>query len=612
MATASMHRSLFSSLFTMASFLNRGRKPAPEQPAAASEAEKPAYMRRREQQPGGGGGGGGGGGPGGGGATDSPITPRMRERAAAAKAKLENKFGQMKRGFVQRKQRSRELERRMDELQLPEHEKQQQRDKLKKAEAKVIIDSATHTTTRHFHMLRIIGKGAFGQVRLVQKKDTGEIYALKTMVKSAMMEKKQAGHVRSERNVLAMNAEAGGSSSSSSSSASSAAASARAAEAGAGSRITKLHYSFQDAHNLYLILEFLPGGDLMGMLMKEDIFTEEATRFYCAEAMMAIAAVHALGYIHRDLKPDNLLLDHNGHLKLTDLGLCKKVDAGTGTCNDSIRGDLAAAAAAKGGVKKGARLASKPAHRERHLAYSTVGTPDYIAPEVLAQRGYGKSCDWWSLGVIIFECLAGYPPFYADTPSQTCRRIVHWESVFRVPDDMKLRVGRNAEDFVRRMVCNAPDRLGSAGGVAEIQAHRWFTHAVPRCKKGRSGGGAPVDWARLHELPAPFPPPCGGRRWDRVMADLKTLRPPGEGGGRAGGGGRSKFDSLIREITTKFDSFPDEPLPGPGPKGAGGAGGGSPHGRPKQGDDANFIGYTYKPLRSPNVQMAKKSPHKAP
>ena len=211
---------------------------------------------------------------------------------------------------------------------------------------------------------------------IFSRQDTGEIFALKTMVKTAMLNKNQAAHVRSERNVLALSADGVD-----------------------DDWVTVLHYSFQDAHNLYLVMEFLPGGDLMGALMKEDIFTEEATRFYCAEAVLAVHAVHALGYIHRDLKPDNFLLDHHGHLKLTDLGLCTKVDAqidagavptastggggsGGGTlaaatataaaAPPSVSGTEAAAASASGGGSGGG---ASHGHRERHLAYSTVGTP---------------------------------------------------------------------------------------------------------------------------------------------------------------------------------------------------------------------------------------------
>lgn len=142
--------------------------------------------------------------------------------------------------------------------------------------------------------MKVIGKGAFGEVRLVQKKDTGKIYAMKTLLKSEMYKKDQLAHVKAERDVLA----------------------------GSDSPwVVSLYYSFQDAQYLYLIMEFLPGGDLMTMLIRWQLFTEDVTRFYMAECILAIETIHKLGFIHRDIKPDNILIDIRGHIKLSDFGL---------------------------------------------------------------------------------------------------------------------------------------------------------------------------------------------------------------------------------------------------------------------------------------------------
>ncbi|TDH72386.1 hypothetical protein CCR75_004459 [Bremia lactucae] len=518
------------------------------------------------------------------------ISSSTIEKAKATKAYLEQKYATMKREREESRERRNTLEKQMTEMRLTEHKKEQYRQELRSKELQSLRHQRKRLAVGDFQPLAVIGRGAFGEVRLVRKRDSGEIFALKSLEKSAMVLKNQVGHVKAERDILA------------------------SADQDNNWLVT-LHYSFQDDHRLYMVMEYLPGGDLMGLLIKEDTLNEATTRFYAAEMVLAIQAVHDLGYIHRDMKPDNVLLDAHGHLKLTDLGLCKKMDSRVDllpisqhALNPEQAAAAATAAVTKGGgggnSVDGSR--SKPFSRNRQVAFSTVGTPDYIAPEVLAQKGYGKECDWWSMGVILYECLVGYPPFYADEPVQTCRKIVNWRKSFGFPPEAIARLSPQCMDFVRLLICNAENRLGT-GSVEEIKRHAWFQG---------------IDWSTLRSMRAPYIPPGGGLQFDYVLKQLQINDPNKSG---------PQYQELVQQITSNFDEFtepcelPVPPLietPGTGlappatpinlmlcsssERGAGGIDTGEmppafgPDGKPVTFN--KFIGYTYK--RKATVRMA--------
>jgi len=393
-------------------------------------------------------------------------------RAKSAQLKLEHYYKVAVDSAIERNTRRVELERRLQsETMMSEERKNRQLHQLGKKESTFLRLRRTKLGLDDFRTVKVIGKGAFGEVRLVQKVDTGKIYAMKLLKKDDMLKKDQLAHVRAERDVLAESD---------------------------SPWVVQLFYSFQDTSHLYLIMEFLPGGDLMTMLIKYDTFSEDVTRFYLAECVLAIDAVHNLGFIHRDIKPDNILIDKDGHIKLSDFGL----STGFHKQHDSnYYQRLLENGASSNGALQSARnsvmvnsinltmtnkdqIATWKANR-RKLAYSTVGTPDYIAPEIFLQKGYGKECDWWSLGTIMFECLVGYPPFCSENTHETYQKIMQWQRYLAFPDDIHL--SREAEDLIRRLITSEDKRLN----VEQIKKHHFFYG---------------VDWDIIRRIDAPFVP----------------------------------------------------------------------------------------------------------
>ncbi|KAM5442098.1 Serine/threonine-protein kinase [Microsporum ferrugineum] len=349
---------------------------------------------------------------------------------------------------------------------------------MAKKEANFLRFIRTRETPANFQTIKIIGKGAFGEVKLVQRKTDGKIYALKSLIKTEMFKKDQLAHVRAERDILADSKD--------------------------NPWLVKLHASFQDKAYLYLLMEFLPGGDLMTMLIKYEIFSEDITRFYMAELVMAIEAVHKLGFLHRDIKPDNILLDRGGHIKLTDFGLStggkKQHDnsyyqallKNTSTSKDKNRNSGFFSDAINLTVSNRGQINTWRRSR-RAMAYSTVGTPDYIAPEIFNGQGYTYLCDWWSVGAIMFECLVGWPPFCAEQPTDTYRKIVYWREHLAFPEELVL--SRDSEHLIRSFLCDPENRIGQEGGqhggATQIKNHPFFRGVV---------------WEQLRRIRAPFEP----------------------------------------------------------------------------------------------------------
>lgn len=389
------------------------------------------------------------------------------EKAMAAKYYIELSYQDLFKTLHQRSERRRKLNAHMMERDLSEEEQERYRKRLHKKESEFMRLRRVRLSGDAFESIQVIGRGAFGEVRLVRLIATGDLYAMKKLRKADMIRKDQVTHVRSERDLLAD----------------------CSSSLSHNPWVVNLFFSFQDPEFLYLIMEYVPGGDMMTMLIKYDTFDENWTRFYIAQTVQAINSIHQLNYIHRDIKPDNLLLDKGGHIKLSDFGLCTGLQTNRLTqlykkLHDQSR-DLQQNDREHKTRKE--RMESWKKKR-RVLAYSTVGTPDYIAPEVFMQRGYSKECDWWSVGVIMFEMLIGYPPFCSESPQETYRKIMNFKETLRFPEEPV--ISEEAQDLIERLLDDQETRIG-ANSVEEIKNHPFFEG---------------IDWENLREIPAPVVP----------------------------------------------------------------------------------------------------------
>ncbi|XP_057781506.1 uncharacterized protein LOC130999850 [Salvia miltiorrhiza] len=444
---------------------------------------------------------------------DETPSNATKQKVAAAKQYIEKHYKEQMKSLEERRERRNVLERKLADAEVSEEEQNNLLKYLEKKETEYMRLQRHKMGADDFEPLTMIGKGAFGEVRVCREKSTGHVYAMKKLKKSEMLRRGQVEHVKAERNLLA--------------------------EVDSNC-IVKLYCSFQDEEYLYLIMEYLPGGDMMTLLMRKDTLTEDEARFYVGETVLAIESIHKHNYVHRDIKPDNLLLDRNGHMKLSDFGLCKPLD-----CSNIQEKDFTAGNNYSGTLQSDGRPAApKRTQQEqlqhwqrnrRMLAYSTVGTPDYIAPEVLLKKGYGMECDWWSLGAIMYEMLVGYPPFYSDEPMSTCRKIVNWRTHLKFPEEAK--ISPEAKDLICKLLCNVEKRLGTRG-ADEIKSHRWF--------KG-------IEWDKLYQMKAAFIPEVNGE------LDTQNFE---------------KFDESDNQVPSSAKSGPwRKMLPS---------------------KDVNFMGYTYK------------------
>lgn len=287
-----------------------------------------------------------------------------------------------------------------------------------------------HYGPEDFQILKLIGKGTFGQVYQVRKKDTKRIYAMKVLQKKVIVQKKEVAHTVGERNILVRTAMT------------------------ESPFIVGLKFSFQTPTDLYLVTDYMSGGELFWHLQKEGRFDEKRAKFYIAELILALQHLHLHDIVYRDLKPENILLDANGHIALCDFGLSKA----NLTKNDTTN--------------------------------TFCGTTEYLAPEVLLdEAGYTKMVDFWSLGVLVFEMCCGWSPFYAEDTQQMYKNIAFGK--VRFPRDTLSTEGRN---FVKGLLNRNPKhRLGAIDDAEELKRHPFFVD---------------IDWEALtkKQITPPFKP----------------------------------------------------------------------------------------------------------
>ncbi|XP_061431308.1 cAMP-dependent protein kinase catalytic subunit PRKX [Lethenteron reissneri] len=261
-------------------------------------------------------------------------------------------------------------------------------------------------------MLTVVGTGTFGRVLLVRHRHSAAFYALKVMSIADVLRLKQERHVQSEKDILR--------------------------DVQPHPFIIQLFWTHHDERFLYMLMEFVSGGELFSYLRTDGRFAASRAAFFAAEITCALAYLHSRAVVYRDLKPENVLLDRDGHVKLTDFGFAKIL-------------------------------------QDRRVATWTMcGTPEYLAPEIIQSKGYGKGVDWWALGVLIFEMLCGYPPFYDEVPINIYKKILDGKVEFPRQPQLDLF----SKDLIKKLL--ASDRTRRLGnmkdGAEDVKRHRWFKH----------------------------------------------------------------------------------------------------------------------------------------
>ena len=428
---------------------------------------------------------------------DGKITSLTAEKAKISKSIIEKKYNKLITRQKNHKKNWIEIDKYFSTITtLTDSEKNDIKLMALEKENQILKLFRKKISINDFEIIKPIGKGGFGEVNICRNKENKKIYAMKRMTFEQLKYKNGLLNFLAEKDILSINNN--------------------------NVWMTQLRFSFIDNQYLYLIMDYCPGGDLMSYLINRDTLEETEARFYIAEIILCVDSLHKMNCIHRDLKPDNILIGKDGHIKLSDFGLSfisrEKLFPFTENKTEKIIPGLFFRKTSaeedeknieiKNSINDSNKSIKSAKSFQNIIAYSGVGSPDYMAPELILNennKGYGGEIDWWSVGAIFYEMLVGIPPFLSDTPQATCEKIVHYQKYLKIPDQIK--ISNEAEKLIFGFLTEPKKRLG-INGIDEIKKKPFFKN---------------FDWDKIRDMSPPFIPKLDSPEDTRYFLHEKNI-----------------------------------------------------------------------------------------
>ena len=428
---------------------------------------------------------------------DGKITSLTAEKAKISKSIIEKKYNKLITRQKNHKKNWVEIDKYFSTITtLTDSEKNDIKLMALEKENQILKLFRKKISINDFEIIKPIGKGGFGEVNICRNKENKKIYAMKRMTFEQLKYKNGLLNFLAEKDILSINNN--------------------------NVWMTQLRFSFIDNQYLYLIMDYCPGGDLMSYLINRDTLEETEARFYIAEIILCVDSLHKMNCIHRDLKPDNILIGKDGHIKLSDFGLSfisrEKLFPFTENKTEKIIPGLFFRKTSaeedeknieiKNSINDSNKSIKSAKSFQNIIAYSGVGSPDYMAPELILNennKGYGGEIDWWSVGAIFYEMLVGIPPFLSDTPQATCEKIVHYQKYLKIPDQIK--ISNEAEKLIFGFLTEPKKRLG-INGIDEIKKKPFFKN---------------FDWDKIRDMSPPFIPKLDSPEDTRYFLHEKNI-----------------------------------------------------------------------------------------